>query len=130
MKVNKIYVLLLLPALLLVSTVLAGVVFKQLDVTVTVSEALSTTTVDQSVSAFPGEPETISINVDNAASVPLNVEISFSETSNANGVIYTADMPKTVVASPGSNTFDVTYNIASDSPTGTLETKVSLTRIA
>ena len=98
--------------------------------TVTVSEALSTTTVDQSVSAFPGEPETISINVDNAASVPLNVEISFSETSNANGVIYTADMPKTVVASPGSNTFDVTYNIASDSPTGTLETKVSLTRIA
>lgn len=107
---------------------IAAVNFFTSSVDVTINEALSSTSTPVSVSGFPGEVVTATFTVDNAASVPLDVDLAWAEVTNVNGVTYSHDMPKTVTMVPGSNTVTVSYTIDTGSPVGTFDGTVSFTR--
>ena len=115
--------------LLLATVVTAVVLFATVHVDVTVGEALSTTTTDVSVSGFPGEVLTQSIDINNKASVPLNISVTFLETENPDGVTYTTNMPFVKTLEPGNNTIDTAFTINHDSPIGSFNGTIELTRI-
>ena len=73
-----------IPLLFVVSLIAAAIYIQivSVDVDATISEALSVTDVSMSFSGYPGETKTQNIIIDNAADVPLNVELSWVETSN------------------------------------------------
>jgi hypothetical protein len=107
----------------------AAVLIATLPAQVTVNEAFSTTTASISISLFPGETGCSAIAIDNAASVPLDAEFVFSETSNPNLVVYTTDMPKTVTLSSGANSVDACFSVDSASPAGPLNGTVAISRV-
>ena len=68
---------------ILVIALVAAVIFiAYVQVDATVSEALSTSTVDLDLSGFPGETITQDITIVNAASVPLNAQLTWEERKN------------------------------------------------
>lgn len=115
---------------LLTALVAAAVLYASIPTSVSVSEALSTTTLSVSLSGFPGETLTKNIDVNNVGSVALNTRVSFAEDSNVNGVTYTTNMPETVLLAPGANTVTVTYTILNDSPVGDFNGTIQLDRTA
>ena len=125
---RKIYVI-PLALFALISIVSAVVFIASIHVNVSVNEALSTTTTSLSISGFPGETIESIIDIHNEASVPLNIELSCTETSNVNGVTYTTDMPKILILAPGDNNVSVSHVIASNSSIGSFEGDISITRI-
>lgn len=128
MQVNKRFVAPAVLGLLFIATVSAVVFFSQVQVDATVSEALSSTTLNIDVSGFPGETITQNISVQNDASVPLDVSLAWSEVSNLNTVDYTTDMPKVVTVQPGLNEIPVSFTYATDSPIGDISGTIDLSR--
>jgi hypothetical protein len=106
----------------------AVVLYHMMSVDITVNEALSTTTMSISLSGFAGETVTKTITINNQANVPLDTTLSWAEDTNANGVVYTPDMPKVVTLSSGDNDVDVSFMIDPSSPVGAFNGTISLTR--
>lgn len=129
MKINKPVAILIGLFVILAVPVLAAVIIHTFSVDITVNEALSSTQVDVSVNKFPAETETISIPVTNAASVPIDVDFTWTEINNLNGVIYTTNMPLPVTLPASTTTnVDVTFTIDNGSPIGTFDGKVNIVR--
>lgn len=75
-----------LPLILVTALVIAiGIYFHTVDVDATVSEALSSTTVDLDFSGMPGETITKEITINNAANVDLTVNLEWTERTNPIG---------------------------------------------
>lgn len=121
--------LLIIGLLVLVVGVTAGILIANIPTTLTVNEALATATSGIGLTGFPGETFSASIEVLNQANVPLNVEATWTETDNINGVVYITNMPLTISLVPGWNLVDVNFVIADDSPTGDINGNVQLTRV-
>lgn len=115
--------------ILLISFVYAMVLYSSIPADITVNEALSTTTLSVSLSGFPGEGLTRTIDIHNAGSVRLSTNLSWVEDTNTNGVQYTTDMPKLQQINPGNNSIVVTWNLTSGTPVGTFNGTISLTRV-
>jgi len=116
--------------LILAVPILAAVVVHSYNVDVIVGEPLSSSNVDVTLNALAGETETHTIMIDNLANVALDVDVAWTETSNVNGVVYTTSMPQTFTVPSGlGNTFDVTFDIDSGSPTGTFEGSIVIERV-
>jgi outer membrane lipoprotein-sorting protein len=127
---NKKLLALGLPVLL--TALVVAVMLSSVNVTIQVDEALSTTTTDLTLSpAYAGETITQTIPVENKANVPLNVELSWTETENLNGVTYTTDMSKTVEI-PALSTADVevSFTFATDTELGEVTGQIVLERVA
>lgn len=107
-----------------------NILIHTINVDATVSEALSSTTLNLDFSGMPGETIVESISVNNGASVPLGVFISWNEDTNLNGVNYTTDMPQTVTLAPGANSVDVSFTYTNDTVTGDVNGTVTLERTA
>ena len=106
-----------------------GVYIASVPTTVTVSEAVSVSTVSLSVAAYPGETITKDIVIENAASVSQDVTLSWVETSNVALVDYSSDMTKTVTLAPGTNNVTVSFAINHASTTGAVDGNVEVTRV-
>ncbi len=78
---NKKILLFGLP-LLAIGLVFAAVYFSSVETSATISEPLSSSDTDLSLSAYPGETLVETISVKNLASVPLSVNLLWVETSN------------------------------------------------
>lgn len=128
---NKKFIVPIVLGVMFIAGVLAvGIWYANINVTATVSEALSTTTTDVSVSGVSGEIVTKTFNITNAANRALNTELTWAEVTKTGGVIYTTDMPKTVALVPGLNTISVVFTYNTTSPLGTVAGTVTLTRVA
>lgn len=109
----------------------AAILIATVPADVTVSEAISTSTVSLAVSAFPGETQCEPVSVSNAASVDLNVLATFTETSNLDAVDYTQNTPFTQsIAAGTTEDVDICFTVATDSPVGLLEGDVTIERVA
>jgi hypothetical protein len=116
-------------SVLAIGLIAAAVLIVTLPAHVTINEALSTTLVEVAVSGYPGETISYSIPIDNAANVPLNVELTFTETSPG-GVFYSTNFPLTQTLQSGENEVVVNFTIESDSPVGVIEGNIAINRIA
>ena len=105
-----------------------GVYIANVNVTVQVDEALSTTTTTCSITGYAGETKTCTIAVNNLANVPLDVALGWTEGTNT-GVSYTTDMPKTIEVASGASEIVVSFNIDGASADGAFDGAVSLTRV-
>lgn len=115
---------------LMTAIVLAAVFYHSVPVSITVSEALSSTTISIGTSGFPGESIEQNISVNNAANVALNTSLTWLQDANANGVTYTTNLPLIQTLSPGLNIISVDYAINSDSPAGNFNGTITLQRVA
>ena len=130
---NKKLLMFGLPVLVLAVLVSAVIYFHTVSVDITVDEALESTTLDISISAYPGETKTAEIEVNNKADVPLDVELIWVNLpvivpGTQEPVNYTTDMPKTVTVEPGLNTITAEFYIASDSEVGEIAGEIELNR--
>ena len=124
---------LLLPVFVVLSLCLVyagAVIFHNINATATVSEALVSTDVSADFSGYAGETIVKNFTVENKASVPLDVEVTWEETSNINNVTYTTDMTKTLTLAPGSNIVSVLFTYAEDTTLGDVEGTITLSRVA
>ena len=126
---KKLFYLPVFAILLIASAFALGVYIASVPTTVTVTEAVSVSTVSLSVGAFPGETITKDITIDNAASVSQDVTLAWVENSNPSLVDYTTDLPKTVTVAPGANTITVSFSVAHDSAVGTFDGDVEVSRV-
>lgn len=113
-----------------VALVAAAVLIANLDVTVTVSEAISTAQTELAVGPLPGGVTCETLSITNDATWDLWASLSFAETTNPNSVIYTTNLPSVATLIPGSNNVDVCFNVTSDSPIGTITGTVTIDRVA
>jgi hypothetical protein len=126
---NKKIAIPLIMVLVLTVGVLGAVLIHQFNFTVNVSEAFTSTEIDATVDAVLGTTVIKSVTINNAASVSLQAKVSFTETSNMNGIIYTTNSPVTQTLNPGPNVVDLTFTIDSGSPTGSFSGTISIERI-
>lgn len=130
-KLKQKKVVIPLMALMLIGFVVAGAVYyHSISVTATVGEALSSADVAIDFSGYPGETIVKTFNVNNAANVPLDTRVSWTETENLNGVTYSNDMTKVVTLAPGVNTIGVQFVYNEDSTIGNVLGTITLERIA
>jgi len=129
-KFNKKKLWLFLTPVLAIALVAAVVYIASLNVTATVSEAISTAQTDIVISPIIGGVTCSQVSIDNAASWDLWTQLSFTETSNVGGVVYTTDLPKTVTLSSGNNQVDVCFDVTEDSPVGEIDGTVTIERVA
>jgi len=112
----------------------AAIYFQTIPVDITVDEALSAVPLTVSVaSIFPGETHTETITVQNDASVPLYTTMDWAEDQNPDGVTYAIDgglTAGTITLAPGVNNVDVSWTIDEDSPIGTYNGTITLSRVA
>lgn len=125
-------VLLAIPlGVLMLGLIIAGAVYYHtIDVTATVSEALSSLTIALDFSGFPGETITKTFDIQNDASVNLDTTLTWTELTNVNGVVYTTDMTKTVTLLPGANSVGVEFVYATDTVIGDVTGEITLERVA
>jgi len=117
-------------ALMICGFVAAAIYISSINVTATVSEALSTTTTDVSYSGYAGETVCVNVPIDNAANVPLNVELTYAETSNPNNVIYTNNMnPLDTQLAPGTNNINTCVTYDGASPLGDIAGTITINRV-
>lgn len=116
--------------LLLAGIVMAAIIYHTLTVNATISEALSTVTLDLDMSGFPGEVVVQTFVINNAANVPLNTQFTWLETENLNDVVYITDMPKVVELAPGDNDVNATFTYADETPLGDITGTITLERVA
>lgn len=122
----------LIPGVLLfaiASVIAAAIWYNTATAEITVNEALSAVPLTYTVSAFPGETKIYSINVTNAASVPLNTYLNWTESSNPAIVTYTTNLPITQLTVPGLNVINVSFTIKNDSTIGVFNGTITLFRI-
>jgi len=82
-----------LMGILLITIVAAAVIFHNVNVDITVGEALSTVSTAITIpSLYPGETHNESLTVSNAANVPLNATFTWMEIANDNSTSYTTNM--------------------------------------
>ena len=124
-------------ALMLCAFVSAAVIFATSHATVTVTEALSTTDILMTVNpAYPGETASVNITVNNLASVPLTVDLAWTDgTSTPDNVLYPIEETYTgpttgvILAPNGDTVITLTWDITSGSGTGTFDGDLTLTRV-
>lgn len=126
--INKKYLSFVLLALAF-TFVTAGVIYNSINVTITVSEALSTTTTAIAFTGYAGETIPQCFTVTNLANVNLNTQLTYAEATNT-GVTYSTDMPKTITLASGDNNVCVNAIITNDSDNGAVTGTVTLTRVA
>lgn len=119
---------LMIPLLAVVLVSAVAIYFATIPVTFSVSEALSTETIELDFSGAVGSCIIKTIDVSNAANNPLPVQLTWVETSNINGVIYTTDMPKTEELTIGLNSIDVELCYVPESVLGDVNGNVILSR--
>lgn len=124
---------LVIPAVVLLGVFLiAGsiaVFVSSINVDATVSEPFETTTIALDFSGYAGETITKTVDINNKANVPLQVQFTWTEGSNVDGVEYTTDMPKTVTLDSGLNTVDLVFVYEGDTPTGAVDGTITLDRV-
>lgn len=118
-------------ALAIIGFVAAAVFIANINVTATVSEAFSTATTDVSYSGFPGETICVDVPIDNAANVPLDVELTYAAGANPNGVIYTTNMDAGLdqTLAPGANTVTTCATYGAVTPLGDIAGTITITRV-
>lgn len=126
---NKKIILPVILALAFVGVGFAAVLIHTFSTTINVNEAFSSTETDATINAVLGTTVIQTVHVSNQASVPLQVKVSFTETANANGVIYTTNSPVTQTLQPGANTVDLTFAISAGSPVGSFTGEVDIERV-
>jgi len=138
-KFNKKKLWLFLVPILGIALVAAAVWIANLDVTTTISEAISTAQTDIVISALVGGVTCEQVSIDNAANWDLWTALTFTETSNfvndglgndVGDVTYTTDLPKTVTLSSGANMVDVCFDVTEDSLIGVITGTVTIERVA
>jgi len=116
----------LLAIVVIVSAV--AIYFASINITFSVSESLSTDTVELDFSGVAGGCVIQTFNVDNAANNPLPIQLTWVETSNQNGVIYTIDVPRAEELVPGTNSINIELCYGSESVLGAVSGNVILSR--
>ncbi len=120
---------LILPLLAVVLVSAVAIYFATINVTFTVSEALSTETVELDFSGVVGDCVEKSFDVTNDANSDLPIQLNWVETSNPNGVTYAiTDMPRTETLSNGINTITIELCYDSESVIGEVSGNVILSR--
>lgn len=127
---RKTFYLPLIAVLTIGMAVAAGVYISHISTTITVSEAISTTSTELSFAGYAAETHTQTVSLHNAASVAENVSLGWTQTNNPSDVVYSTNLPQTVTIDAGADlTVDVTVTVASDSPNGTVEGTVDVARV-
>lgn len=134
---NKSYMILgLVLGVLMIGAVTATVAyFHTSDVTLTVTEARSSEDVAFSFNCLSGTTDTKNVVIYNAASVPLNVALDWTELTNTNGtdigvVIYTNNLPLNATLIPVDNTvIPVTFTCDAITDAGTVTGTIGYSKI-
>jgi hypothetical protein len=118
--------------LMLVALVSAVAVmyYHQTNVTVTVSEALSSTEVNMIFNATVGETVGQDITIYNSADDNLKTTLTWFEDYNPNGVTYEMDLPTNKTLVPGINTIQVGIHVLANSNIGTFNGTIKFARVA
>jgi len=120
---NKKFIFGIVLSFLALAMVSATVVsyFHTTSVDLIVSEARNSTELPFVLNCYSGETVTKSLTIHNNANVPLKAELSWNESSNTEGVIYTSNMPLIVVLDPTADTIaDVSMTCDEVTPAGTV----------
>lgn len=120
--------------ILAMALVAAAVWIASISTTVTVNEALSTSTISLSPSGvYPdGIEHCDNITVTNAASVPLNAKFTWTQTSNINASLYLTNMDTSLLVEllSGDNIVPACFTVETGQPTTIIEGTVTIERVA
>jgi hypothetical protein len=114
-------------ALFALSLIAAAVLYHQTTVSFTVAEGLTANVTAVSIGGYPGETQSIAIEITNAGSVPVHTNLVWAEDANS-GVNYTTQMPTGVLINPGSNIVIANFTTDTDSATGNYNGTISYNR--
>lgn len=108
----------------------AAVQLANIPTTLDVNEPLSVGTQSLAFAGYPNEEHCLPVSVTNAATSEQNARLSWSESSNPDGVLYGVNLPHDEPIAPQSTeNVDVCMSISSDSPVGSVSGTVTVERV-
>ena len=128
---NKLYIAIPIALVVMAVAVFAAVTyFHQVNVDLTVTEARSSTDIPFSLTCLSGESVTKALTIHNAANVALNAELTWTEIANADGVLYTNNLPQTIALAPTADTtFTVSMTCDPITPAGNVTGTINMNKI-